>query len=149
MLRSHHRAGGRPIGQNPYFDHDGNVWMTDRGNPNGVAKLDPRSVKWEHYAIPDRAIPHGITVDSKGMIWWGETVGFKFGRLDPKTGKMDRFPIDPRGYLKGRGHDPIVDADDNIWLTVIRGNQLVKYDSKTGKISLYEPPSASSYPYGA
>lgn len=143
------RAGGRPIGQNPYFDHDGNVWVTDRGTPNGVAKLDPRSVKWEHYAIPDRAIPHGITVDSKGMIWWGETVGFKFGRLDPKTGKMDRFPIDPRGYLKGRGHDPIVDADDNIWLTVIRGNQLAKYDSKTGKISLYEPPSASSYPYGA
>ena len=144
------KAGsGRPIGQNPYLDHDGNVWMTDRGTPNGIVKLDPRTVKWEHYPIPERAIPHGITVDSKGIVWWGETVGFKFGRLDPKTGKMERFPIDPRGYLKGRGHDPIVDADDNIWLTVINGNRLAKFDAKTGKISLFEPPTASSYPYGA
>jgi len=140
---------GRPIGQNPYFDRDGNVWTTDRGQPNAIVKLDPRTVKWQHYPLPERGIPHGITVDSKGIVWWGETVGFKFGRLDPKTGKMDRYPIDARGYLKGRGHDPIVDADDNIWLTVINGNRLAKFDAKTGNISLYEPPTPNSYPYGA
>jgi virginiamycin B lyase len=140
---------GRPIGQNPYFDPDGNVWMTDRGSRNGIVKLDPRNVTWEAYPLPERGIPHGITVDSKGIVWWGETVGSKFGRLDPKTGKMDRYPIDATGLFKTRGHDPIVDADDNIWLTVIRGNRLAKYDAKTGKISLYEPPTASSYPYGA
>jgi streptogramin lyase len=139
----------RPIGQNPYFDNDGNVWMTDRGNPNGIVKLDPRTVKFEFHPLPERGIPHGITVDSKGVVWWGETVGFKFGRLDPKTAKMERYPIDPRGYLKGRGHDPIVDADDNIWLTVINGNRLAKFDAKSGKISLYEPPTPNSYPYGA
>jgi virginiamycin B lyase len=139
---------GRPIGQNPYFDHDGNVWTTDRGRPNAILKLDPRTVKWEHYPLPEQGIPHGITVDSKGIVWWGETVGSKFGRLDPKTGKMDRYPIDATGLFKTRGHDPIVDRDDNIWLTVIRGNRLAKYDAKTGKISLYEPQSVGSYPYG-
>jgi virginiamycin B lyase len=139
----------RPIGQNPYFDHDGNVWTTDRGQPNAIVRLDPRTVTWQRYELPERGIPHGITVDSKGIVWWGETVGFKFGRLDPKTGKMDRYPIDPTGHLKGRGHDPIVDAEDNVWLTVIRGNRLAKYDAKTGKISLYEPPSPNSLPYGA
>jgi len=142
-------ANGRPIGQNPYFDNDGNVWTTDRGQPNAIVKLDPRTATFEHYRLPERGIPHGITVDSKGTVWWGETVGFKFGRLDPKTGKIDRYPIDPRGYIKGRGHDPIVDADDNVWLTVIVGNQLAKFDAKTQKISLYEPPTANSYPYGA
>src|SRR5262245_51992323 len=129
-------ANGRPIGQNPYFDHDGNVWMTDRGSRNGIVKLDPRNVTWETYPLPERGIPHGITVDSKGTVWWGETVGSKFGRLDPKTGKMDRYAIDPSGVFKTRGHDPIVDADDNIWLTVIRGNRLAKFDQTTGKISL-------------
>jgi streptogramin lyase len=142
-------ANGRPIGQNSYFDNDGNVWTADRGQPNAITKLDPRTAKFEHYPLPERGIPHGITVDSKGVVWWGETVGFKFGRLDPKTGKMDRFSIDATGQLKGRGHDPIVDADDNIWLTVIRGNKLAKYDQKTQKISLYEPPSPNSFPYGA
>jgi virginiamycin B lyase len=143
-------ANGRPIGQNPYFDPDGNVWTTDRGQPNAIVKLDPRTVKFEHHPLPERGIPHGITVDSKGIVWWGETVGFKFGRLDPKTGQMDRYPIDSSGFLKGaRGHDPIVDQEDNVWLTVIRGNRLAKRDAKTGKISVYEPPSPNSYPYGA
>jgi streptogramin lyase len=142
-------ANGKPVGQNSYFDNDGNVWTADRGQPNAIVKLDPRTAKFEHYPLPERGIPHGITVDSKGNVWWGETVGFKFGRLDPKTGKMDRYPIDPNGYLKGRGHDPIVDADDNVWLTVIRGNKLAKFDQKTQKISLYEPPSPNSFPYGA
>jgi virginiamycin B lyase len=142
-------ANGRPVGQNSYFDNDGNVWTADRGQPNAIVKLDPRTATFEHYPVPERGIPHGITVDSKGVVWWGETVGFKFGRLDPKTGKMDRYSIDPTGYLKGRGHDPIVDADDNIWLTVIRGNKLAKFDQRTQKISLYEPPSPNSFPYGA
>lgn len=138
----------RPIGQNPYFDNDGNVWTTDRGTPNAIVKLDPRTVTFEHYPLPERGIPHGITVDAKGIVWWGETVGFKLSRLDPKTGKMERFPLDPRGYLKGRGHDPIVDAEQNIWLAVINGNRLAKWDRKTEKITLYEPPSIGSYPYG-
>src|SRR6266852_6665558 len=56
---------GRPIGENPYFDHDGNVWTTDRGTPNAIVKLDPRTVSWEHYPLPERGVPHGITVDSK------------------------------------------------------------------------------------
>jgi streptogramin lyase len=142
-------SNGRPIGQNPYFDNDGNVWTTDRGQPNAIVKLDPRTATWEHYPLPERGIPHGITVDSKGIVWWGETVGFKFGRLDPKTAKMERFSVDPRGYLKGRGHDPIVDAEDNIWLTVINGNRLAKFDAKTQKIALFEPPTPNSYPYGA
>jgi virginiamycin B lyase len=141
---------GRPIGQNSYFDNDGNVWTADRGTPNAIVKLDPRTATFEHYPLPERGIPHGITVDSKNIVWWGETVGFKFGRLDPKTGKMDRIPIDSTGFVKGgRGHDPIVDYDDNIWLTVIRGNKLAKFDQKTQKITLYEPPSVNSFPYGA
>ena len=32
---------------------------------------------------------------------------------------------------------------------MIRGNKLAKYDQKTGKISLYEPPSPNSLPYRA
>jgi hypothetical protein len=31
---------------------------------------------------------------------------------------------------------------------VIVGHRLAKFDAKTQKISLYEPPTLSSYPYG-
>jgi virginiamycin B lyase len=113
-----------------------------------VVKLDPRTVTFQRYQLPAPAGPHGITIDSAGMVWVGETVGFALDRLDPETGKVDRFPIDLRGFLKGRGHDPIVDKDQNVWLATIVGNQLTKYDRKTNKIINYEPPTANSFPYG-
>src|SRR5438477_7168797 len=141
-------ANAKPRGQNPYFDNEGNVWMTDRGTPNAIVKLDPRTATFRHFPLPGLVVPHGITVDNNGVVWWGETVGFSLGRLDPESGKMERLPIDPRGYLKGRGHDPIVDAEQNVWLTVIVGNKLLKWDRKTEKTTLYEPPTPSSYPYG-
>ena len=138
----------KPRGQNPYFDNEGNVWMTDRGIPNAIVKLDPRTATFRHFPLPGVVTPHGIVVDNNGLVWWGETVGFSFGRLDPESGRMDRFKIDPRGYVHGRGHDPIVDANQDIWLTVIVGNKLAKFEQKTEKITLYEPPTPSSYPYG-
>ena len=33
-------------------------------------------------------VPHGITVDAKGAVWIGETVGFSLTRLDPDSGKF-------------------------------------------------------------
>jgi streptogramin lyase len=141
-------AAARPRGQNPYFDGEGNVWTTDRGSPNGVIKLDPRAVIFQQYLLPVQGVPHGITIDRDGMVWIGETAGFALTRLDPETGKFERFPIDPRGFIKGRGHDPIVDKDQNIWLATIVGNQLTKFDRKSGKIINYEPPTPNSYPYG-
>jgi len=141
-------ANAKPRGQNPYFDDLGNVWSTDRGFPNGVVKLDPRTATFEQFLMPNQGVPHGITIDAKGAVWIGETVGFSLTRLDPDSGKFERFPIDPRGFIKGRGHDPIVDKDQNVWLATIVGNQLTKYDRKTGKIVNYEPPAPNSYPYG-
>jgi virginiamycin B lyase len=141
-------ANAKPRGQNPYFDDSGNVWSTDRGYPNAIVKLDPRNVTFEQYLTPTQGVPHGITIDAKGAVWIGETVGFSLSRLDRDSGKIERFPIDPRGFIKGRGHDPIVDKDQNVWLTTIVGNQLTKFDRKTGKIVNYEPPTPNSYPYG-
>ena len=34
---------GRRAGQDVRFDHDGNVWLTDRGYPHRLVKLDPRT----------------------------------------------------------------------------------------------------------
>jgi streptogramin lyase len=62
-------------GQNPYFDDLGNVWSTDRGFPNAIVKLDPAAT-FEQFLLPTQGVPHGITIDAKGAVWIGETVGF-------------------------------------------------------------------------
>src|SRR5262249_60942860 len=50
-------GNGRPIGQNPHFDHDGNVWMTDRGSRNGIVKLHPPTAPSPTYPPPPRSSP--------------------------------------------------------------------------------------------
>lgn len=136
--------------QDPYFDGAGNVWYTDRGIPNFVGRLDPRTASFTDYALPNpKGDPHGLTVDRFGTVFWAETVGLHLGRLDPKTGRMDRFSMDPLGNTPGgQGHTPVLDSKDNVWFTVIIGNRIGKWDRRTEKITTWEVPTPNSYPYG-
>jgi virginiamycin B lyase len=57
--------------------------------------------------------------------------------------------MDVDGSIKGgQGHTPITDSKQNVWFTVIVGNRLGKWDRQTGQISLFEPPTPHSFPYG-
>ena len=44
---------GTRTGQDVRFDHDGNVWLTDRGYPHRLVKLDPRTGEQKDYELPD------------------------------------------------------------------------------------------------
>jgi virginiamycin B lyase len=138
------------MAQDPYFDNRGNVWFTDRGQINMVGRLDPRTAIFTDFPLPEnRVTPHGLTVDSQGMVFWAETRGLHLGRLNPDSGEMVRFPMDPKGEIPGgAGHTPVLDSKENVWFTVIRGNKLGKWDRKTEQATLWEVPTSSSSPYG-
>jgi virginiamycin B lyase len=143
-------TNARPRGQNPFLDNHGNVWVTDRGAPNAIVRLDPRSATLRAFPLPEQGGPHGITVDAGGTVWWGENRWPKLGSLDPETGKITHHLMDPREVLGAntQAQDPIVDSQQNVWFTVIVGNRIGRLDRKSGKISLWEPPTPNSYPYG-
>ena len=135
--------------QEPHFDPSGNVWYTDRSVPNRIGRVDPRSGEIKDYPLPDpKADPHGLTIDTKGHVFWAETVGFHLGRLDPVTGTMTRYPMDATGQRKGRGHTPVVDPQDNVWFTVIGGDMLGKWDRATGTARVWPVPTRGAAPYG-
>ena len=135
--------------QEPHFDPAGNVWYTDRSVPNRIGRVDPRTGEFKDFMMPDpTADPHGLTVDTKGHVFWAETRGFHLGRLDPATGSMTRYPMDSTGQHKGAGHTPVIDAKDNVWFTVIRGDMIGKWDRATGKSTVWKVPTAGAAPYG-
>ena len=137
--------------QEPHFDSEGNVWYTDRGTPNRIGRVDPRTAEFKDFVLPvPTADPHGLTVDKQGNVFWAETNGFHLGRLDPKTGTMQRYDMNVDGKSKGSlGHTPVLDSKQNVWFTVIVGNKIGKWDRATEKVvALYEPPTKNSYPYG-
>jgi len=160
----------------PKLDNFGNIFATN--GLVGIAKLDPRTAQFSHFpfgtdtqnpevdmygkpksdpaSVWSNIYAHGLTIDSNNHVFWLEYQGQHVGRLDPETGKMDRFPIDPEGVVvdeKGvagnvRGHTPHLDSQENVWFTVIRGNKIGVWNRSTEEITLWEVPTANSFPYG-
>ena len=160
----------------PMLDNDGNLWGSN--SLIGLSRVDPRTAQWSHFPIgydennpetdmygkikgdPDSVwsyiFPHDLTIDREGHVFWAEFQGQHLGQLDPKTGKIERYPMDPEGVVvdeRGvvgniRGHSPHMAENGDVWFTAIRGNKLGKWDRQTKNITLWEIPTAHSFPYG-
>jgi len=169
-LPGRHRLHGADM------DFSGNVWAAN--GIVGVVRLNPRTGQWSHYPYgTDESNPevdmygvakgepgsvwsnifgHDMTVDSNENVYWMEYQGQHVGRLNSKTGKKERFAMDPEGLVvdeRGvqgniRGHSPHLDAEENLWFTAIRGNKIGFFDRESEKISLFEIPTPNSFPYG-
>ena len=80
--------------QEPYFDRQGNVWLTERTRgAGGITRLDPRTATFTKFPTPKPTwSPHGLAVDPvDGSVWWGGR-DIHLGRLDPATGAMKPYP---------------------------------------------------------
>ena len=131
--------------QEPHFDKQGNVWVTERGYPSSITRLDPRTGNYEDFMNPDPSwTPHGLVVDDEGSVWWsGRTV--HLARLNPDTGGVVNYP---QGDLSGSGHTPVLDSKGNVWFSLLFGNRIGKWDRATDKIDLWEIPTPRGRPYG-
>ena len=60
------------VGQDVRFDADGNVWLTDRGYPMRIVKLNPRTGERKDYLVPEPTNGiHDLNIDKNGMVWFG------------------------------------------------------------------------------
>jgi len=135
-------AAGRRMGQDPQLDKDGNVWVTDRGYPTRIVKLDPRTGVSKDYLMPEpKASLHDLNIDRYGVVWVPENEGVpetnpKLWQFDPKTEKWTQsFPFDPQkvipdGTLK-HPHSIDFDSRGNIYVSYILGGGLSVWDRET------------------
>jgi virginiamycin B lyase len=66
--------------------------------------------------------------------------GSLIGRLDPKTGEMKEYKLDPAA----RPHSIVDDRDGNIWYTGNGNATLGRLDPKTGEITVYPMPDPAA-----
>ena len=146
----------RRRGQDPHFDRDGNVWVTDRNVPNRLSRLNPRTGEWKDWLMPHPdGETHGLTIDREGVVWVPERIGKRkdglhLAAFDPRSERWELFPLDPEGKIKEslQAHTPVVDAQGNVWVTVIRGDRFYKWDRQTRKVTMFTTPTRPSAPYG-
>lgn len=152
--------GKRRVGQDVQFDRDGNVWLTDRGFPNRICKLDPRTGEFKEYLTPEpKAGVHDLEIDRKtGILWLPENEGIPEGNLklrgfNLKTEKWEQeYLLDPdnviaKGTLK-HAQSLTFDSKGNIFNVFILGSAIGKWDRERKKTSTYPIPTPNAFPYG-
>ena len=80
--------------------------------------------------------PRDPLMTPDGMIWWAGMYGSLIGRLDPSTGEMTEWLLDPQA----RPHSIINDAAGNIWYTGNSNGTMGMLDPDTGEITVYPMP---------
>jgi virginiamycin B lyase len=116
---------------------DGNPWLTE-GGQNAIARVDARTKAVTLFPLPKefaRANLNTLVFDKQGIVWFTGQNGV-YGRVDPKSGKVDAW-ASPRG----RGPYGItVTPSGEIWYASLAGDHIAHVDGKTGEVTIVEPP---------
>ncbi len=154
---------GRGIrwGQDVRFDAEGNVWLTDRGYPHRLVKLNPRTGAQKDYLYPDGAKlgNHDLTIDRAGIVWAPEHSGMEpengVKRLlgfNPKTEQWQyKIPADPENIVRNPRRwmqSMALDSKDNLYVGWIMGGVLTKLERATQKVKVYPISDRGAVPYG-
>ena len=117
---------------------DGAPFLTD-GGQNAIVRVDRKTRAVKKWPLPaDSGYTNLNTAifDKKGVHWFTGQSGI-YGRLDPRTGKMEVFES-PRG----RGTYGIhVTPDGSVFYASLAGSHIAKVDTGTGKATVIEPPT--------
>jgi streptogramin lyase len=150
---------GKPrTGQDVRFDADGNVWLSDRGIPRRLIKLDPRTGVQKEWITPHPTSDvHEVLIGKDGMIWMPEHAEAEGVRnyllgFNPKTEKWDfNVDMDPGNMIRS----PIkwmqsvaFDSKENLYVAWIMGGAMTKFDRETKKATVYPIPNALTVTYG-
>jgi virginiamycin B lyase len=116
---------------------DGAPWVTDSGR-NAILRVDPSTEKIAGYPLPKGrdANLNTAAFDARGILWFTGQSGV-YGRLDPRTGRVDVFEAPG-----GRGPYGIASArDGSVYYASLAGNHVARIDTASGAATVIEPPT--------
>ena len=118
---------------------DGAPWITD-GGLNAIVRVDPFTENVTTYSLPQGvgyANLNTATFDNNGTLWFTGQSGI-YGRLFPSTGAIEIF-----NAPKGPGPYGITTTPNgSIYYASLAGSYIGFIDTKTGEVTVLEPPTA-------
>ncbi len=111
------------------------TYLTQHFPPNdrrtSTAVPGPRPIRYQEWVAPTLGQRARDPVEAPdGKIWWVGQFGNRIGRLDPKTGEAEDFPL-PEG---ARPHSVSIDADGFPWYLGNGNGTIGKVDPNTGEV---------------
>ena len=136
-----------PKGSHPHDvapARNGGVWYTAQRSGE-LGWLDPVSGYTRHIPLGRDSAPHGVIVGPDGAPWITDSGLNAIVRVDPKTEKVDVFPL-PKGTPYANLNTAAFDKNGILWYTGQSG-YYGRVDTKTGKVEVFEAPRGRG-PYG-
>jgi len=81
--------------------------------------------------------PHDPAASKDGSIWYAAQLANEIGHLDPATGQIKEYKLNPQTGP----HSLVEDNDGNIWFTGNFAGLIGKLDPKTGSVTEYKIPA--------
>ena len=131
--------GDRRVSQDVVFDNKGYVWVTDRGIPNRIARLDPKTGEYLDFMTPRPKVGiHDLMIDNDSVLYLPEEDGLNMDIFDTKSMKwLDPMPLDPDKVIPGmkNGQSLVFDSKHNMYANFIVGNGMSRTDWATMKLA--------------
>ncbi|MCU0624993.1 MAG: hypothetical protein MUF21_00660 [Gemmatimonadaceae bacterium] len=97
-------------------------------------------VPLQEWTVPyEKSRPRDPAVAPDGRVWFVGQAGNYVARLDPASGRFERFAIDSGTYP----HTVIVDARGNAWYAGNRNGMIGRIDGRTGAITRFPMPDST------
>jgi virginiamycin B lyase len=90
----------------------------------------------KYFAVPKGDFPHDVAVGPSGEIWYSGQRSGVAGRLDPRTGRIERIRLGKNSAP----HGVIVGPDGAPWFTDGGQNAIVRVDPATKKVKVWPLP---------
>ncbi|MFQ6011997.1 MAG: hypothetical protein ACE5KG_07475, partial [Nitrososphaerales archaeon] len=127
-------------------DNDGNLWVTEFGDANNLAKLildelEPGTQEGIiEYQIPTASSrPSYMEIDESGIIWFVESGPGKITSFDPTSEEFTEYLLPGEG-VGGGTVNPIglsIDNEGKIWYTQFRTSIIGRLDPISGDVTEY------------
>ncbi len=131
--------------RDPIEAPDGTIWWAGQWG-NLIGRINPATGEMKEYILPEKSMPHSVTLDQLGNVWYTGNKNATIGKFDPKTEKITVFKMpDPNAEDP---HSAIFDKKGILWFTFQHSNMVGRLDPATGDIKLVTMKTEDSRPYG-
>jgi virginiamycin B lyase len=131
--------------RDPMEAADGTIWRAGQWG-NLIGRINPVTGAMKEYPLPAKSMPHTVTLDRAGNVWYTGNKNATIGKFDPKTEKITVYKMpDPKAEDP---HSAIFDKNGILWFTLQHSNMVGRLDPATGKIKLVTMKTEDSRPYG-
>ncbi len=108
--------------------------LTAMAIASAALTMSAAAAEVQYFPVP--SYPHDVAPAPDGLVWYTGQNDGELGRLDPKTGRIERIPL-------GQGsapHGVIVGPDGGAWVTDGGLNAIVRVDPKSKEVKTFALP---------